>query len=93
MVYTHSETRDWAINADYEGMGLNHGVETSLITPLDAALKTVMHNNPNSQATSCNQLNAFINQVHQKFENGQLTSDQVLQLINGAQAIKVASGC
>jgi NHL repeat len=76
-----------------KGMGLSHGVETSLIAPLDAALKTLTHNNPNSQTTSCNQLNAFINQVHQKSQNGQLTSDQALQLINAARAIEVALGC
>ena len=72
-------------------MRLSHGVETSLIAPLYAALKTLTHNNPNSQPT-CNQLNAFINQGHQKPRNGQLTSDQALQLSNTALAIEGALG-
>jgi hypothetical protein len=41
----------------------------------------------------CNQLNAFLNQVNAKQNNGQLTSQQAAELTQQAKAIQQAIGC
>jgi len=67
-------------------MGLPGGVATSLNAPLSNI-------NTNNQAAACNKLNAFINQVNAKVQNGQLTSVQASQLLQAANAIKASLGC
>jgi streptogramin lyase len=76
-----------------QSMGLNHGTQTSLTAPLNAALSQLTSNNPNSIGTACNQLNAFINHVNADVQNGQLSSNQAAQLIQAAQAIRTALHC
>jgi YVTN family beta-propeller protein len=76
-----------------QSMGLNHGTQTSLTAPLNAALSQLTNNNPNSVGTACNQLNAFVNHVNADSQNGQLSSTQASQLIHAAQNIQTALGC
>jgi YVTN family beta-propeller protein len=76
-----------------QSMGLNHGTQTSLTAPLNAALSQLTKNNPNSVGTTCNQLNAFVNHVNADGQNGQLSSSQAAQLIQSAQAIRTALHC
>ena len=67
-------------------MGLPGGVATSLTAPLNNI-------NTNNKAAACAKLNAFINQVNTKLQNGQLTSAQGSQLLQAANAIKASLGC
>jgi YVTN family beta-propeller protein len=76
-----------------QSMGLNHGTQTSLTAPLNAALSQLTNNNPNSVGTACNQLNAFVNHVNADGQNGQLSSTQTSQLIQAALNIQTALGC
>ena len=65
---------------------LPKGVTTSLEAPLNAALAQLNRNH-------CNQLNAFLNQVNAKQNNGQLTPQQAADLSQQAKAIQHAIGC
>ncbi|MDP3063990.1 MAG: HYR domain-containing protein [Chloroflexota bacterium] len=67
-------------------MGLPAGVATSLRAPLNNL-------NPNNVNAACGKLNAFINQVNTKAQNGQLTPTQASQLLQAANGIKTALGC
>ncbi|MEK6281236.1 MAG: FG-GAP repeat protein [Acidobacteriota bacterium] len=74
-------------------MGLPAGVMNSLTAPLGQASNLLNDNNPNNDIAACGKLNAFINQVDAKLQNGQLTSAQVSQLLQAANAIRVSLGC
>lgn len=50
-------------------------------------------NNPNNDRAACGKLDAFINEVHAKVQNGQLTRAQASQLLQAAIAIKASLGC
>jgi hypothetical protein len=76
-----------------QSMGLNHGTQTSLTAPLNAALSQLTKNNPSSVGTACNQLNAFVNHVNADGQNGQLSSSQASQLVIFTHAIGTAMGC
>jgi hypothetical protein len=76
-----------------QSMGLNHGTQTSLTAPLNAALSQLTINNPNSIGTACNLLNSFVNHVNADGQNGQLSSNQAALLIQSAQNIQTALGC
>ncbi|HXX95814.1 MAG TPA: hypothetical protein VEL11_01690 [Candidatus Bathyarchaeia archaeon] len=58
--------------------------------PLNAALAQL---NRNHDTPACNQLNAFLNQVNAKQNNGKLTSQQAPELTQQAKAIQQAIGC
>ena len=73
-----------------ESFNLPKGVTTSLEAPLNAALAQL---NRNHATPACNQLNAFLNQVNAKQNNGQLTSQQAAELTQQAKAIQQAIGC
>jgi hypothetical protein len=49
--------------------------------------------NHNNYAAACNTLNAFLNQVNAKGNNGQLTSQQAVDLRQQATAIESSLGC
>lgn len=76
-----------------QSIGLNHGTQTSLTAPLNAALSQLTNNNPNSVGTACNQLNGFINHVDAGPQNGRLSSSQASQLIQSTRAITTALHC
>jgi hypothetical protein len=61
-----------------------------LEAPLNAALAQL---NGNHDTPACNQLNAFLNHVNAKQNNGQLTSQQAAELTQQAKAIQQAIGC
>jgi hypothetical protein len=65
-------------------------VTTSLEAGLNAALAQLNHNN---DTPVCNQLNAFLNQVNAKQNNGQLTPQQAAELTQQAKAIQQSIGC
>ncbi|MGB6531379.1 MAG: hypothetical protein WBF33_25000 [Candidatus Nitrosopolaris sp.] len=69
---------------------LPKGVTTSLEAPLNAALAQL---NLNHDTPACNQLNAFLNQVNAKQNNGQLTPQQAADLSQQAKAIQHVIGC
>lgn len=73
-----------------KSMNLDHGLQTSLIASLNAALGSLNHNN---HISACNQLSAFVNKVHAKVSSGRLSTADALQLIQSAQAIHNALGC
>ncbi|HEY4954422.1 MAG TPA: RCC1 domain-containing protein, partial [Gemmatimonadaceae bacterium] len=68
------------------GMGLPGGVANSLSAPLNNI-------NTNNLTASCGKLNAFINQVDAKVQNGQLSTPDANQLLQAASAIKASLGC
>ena len=71
-------------------MHLPKGTTTSLEAPLNTALSQL---NRNNDAAACNTLNAFLNQVKAKENNGQLTSQQAADLRQQATAIETSLGC
>jgi hypothetical protein len=71
-------------------MNLDHGLQTSLIASLNAALDSLNHNN---HVSACNQLSAFVSKVHAEVFSGHLSTANALQLIQSAQAIQNALGC
>ena len=73
-----------------DNMHLSHGTTTSLEAPLNAALSQL---NRNNHAAACNTLDAFLNQVKAKENNGQLTSQQAADLRQQATAIETSLGC
>ena len=73
-----------------EHMHLPKGTTTSLGAPLNTALSQL---NRNNYAVACNTLNAFLNQVKAKENNGQLTSQQAADLRQQATAIETSLGC
>jgi len=73
-----------------DSFNLPKGVTNSLEAPLNAAINQLNHNN---NVAACNQLNAFLNQVNAKQNNGQLTSQQAAELTQQAKAIQQAIGC
>ncbi len=75
------------------GLGLPLGVAKSLVAPLGQASTLLNDANPNNDIAVCGQLNAFINQVYQKAQNGQLTPIQANGLIEEANNIGAALGC
>ena len=74
-------------------MGLPAGVANSLSAPLGQASALLNDNNPYNDSASCGMLDAFINQVNAKAQNGQLTPAQANQLLQAANAIKASLGC
>jgi pyruvate/2-oxoglutarate dehydrogenase complex dihydrolipoamide acyltransferase (E2) component len=71
-------------------MHLSHGTTTSLEAPLNTAQSQL---NRNNYVAACNTLNAFLNQVKAKENNGQLTSQQAADLRQQATAIESSLGC
>ena len=69
-----------------DSFNLPKGVTTSLEAPLNAALAQL---NSNNDTPACNQLNAFLNQVNAKQNNGQLTQQQAAELTQQAKAIQL----
>jgi hypothetical protein len=69
---------------------LPKGVTTSREAPLNAALAQL---NRNHDTPACNQLNAFLNQLNAKQNNGQLTPQQAADLTQQAKAIQQSIGC
>jgi hypothetical protein len=67
-------------------IGLPANVENSLRAPLNNV-------NPDNKPAACGKLDAFINQVNAKAQNGQLTPTQANQLLQEASAIKASLGC
>jgi len=67
-------------------MGLPASVANSLSAPLN-------NFNPNNLTAACGKLNAFINQINAKIQNGQLTASASGQLLQAANAIKAGLGC
>lgn len=67
-------------------MGLPVGVANSLSAPLN-------NFNPSNLTAACGKLDAFINQVNAKLQNGQLTPAIAAQLLQAANAIKASLGC
>lgn len=74
-------------------MGLPAGVVNSLTAPLKQAAALLNDNNPSNDVAACGKLDAFINQVNAKTQNGQLTLAQATQLLQAANAIKSSLGC
>lgn len=74
-------------------MGLPGEVANSLSAPLGQASTLLNDNNPSNDIAACGNLDAFINQVNAKVQNGQLTSAQASQLLQAANAIKASLGC
>ncbi len=73
-----------------DNMHLSHGTTTSLEAPLNTAQSQL---NRNNYVAACNTLNAFLNQVKAKENNGQLTSQQAADLRQQATAIESSLGC
>ena len=48
---------------------------------------------PCRPAPACGKLNAFVNEVNTKLQNGQLTVSEASQLLQAANAIKASLGC
>jgi hypothetical protein len=67
-------------------IGLSGSVATSLSAPLNNI-------DTSNMTAACGKLNAFINQVNTKVQNGQLTTSDASQLLQAANAIKVSLGC
>jgi N-acetylneuraminic acid mutarotase len=67
-------------------MGLPAAVANSLSAPLN-------NFNPSNLTAACGKLNAFVNQVNAKVQNGQLTPSAAGQLLQAANAIKASLGC
>jgi hypothetical protein len=67
-------------------MGLPAGVANSLSAPLNNI-------NTNNLSAACGKLDAFVNQVNAKVQNGQLTMSAASQLLQAANAIKASLGC
>lgn len=76
-----------------DNLGLAAGVANSLTAPLGQASQLLNDNNPNNDSAACGKLNAFINQIDTKVQNGQLTSAQSSQLLQTANALKTSLGC
>jgi len=74
-------------------LGLPASVANSLSAPLGQASALLNDNYPNNDIAACGELNAFINQVNAKAQNGQLTPAQANQLLQAANAIKASLGC
>ncbi len=73
-----------------DNMHLSKGSTTSLEAPSNAAAKQL---NRENDATACNLLSAFLNQVDSKESNGQLTSQQAANLRQQALSIQHTLGC
>lgn len=74
-------------------MVLPGGVANNLSAPLGQASTLLNDNNPSNDIAACGKLNAFIDKVNAKVQNGQLTPAQASQLLQAANAIKVSLGC
>jgi hypothetical protein len=64
-----------------------------LSAPLGQASALLNDNNPNNDIAACGKLGAFINQVNDKAQRGQLTPSEASHLLQAANAIKTALGC
>ena len=72
------------VNKLYDEGQLNKGESNALCTKLDKALKSL---NKGNIKTACNQMGAFINQVHDLIKSGILAVDDGQTLIFAAQNI------
>jgi DNA-binding beta-propeller fold protein YncE len=73
-----------------DNMHLSRGVTTSLEAPLNTAQSQL---NRNNYAAACNTLDAFLQQVKAKEDNGQLTSQQAADLRQQAISVESSIGC
>jgi YVTN family beta-propeller protein len=69
---------------------ISKGITTSLESTLNAVIRQLNHNNDEA---ACNQLNAFLNKVDTRENNGRLTPQQAADLRQQATAIQDALGC
>ena len=61
---------------------------------MENSLRAPLNNiNPDNKPAACGKLDAFINQINAKAQNGQLTPAQATQLLQAANAIKASLGC
>jgi len=74
-------------------LGLPFDVQTSLTSPLNAALTILNDNNSNNDTQACGTLTAFINEVDVNEQNGQLTPGEANLLRQSAEKIKSLIGC
>jgi hypothetical protein len=73
--------------------GLPEGAKTSIVTLLERALALLSDDNPRNDASSCNMLGAFMNQVNANERQDTLTEDQAANLRTQAQDIRDMVGC
>jgi hypothetical protein len=73
----------------YPGFGLPHGLETSLLAKLNAAIKADEAGNINAE---CGDLQAFINESNAQ-SGKKLTEAQANQIIAEATALRELLGC
>jgi hypothetical protein len=69
---------------------ISKGITTSLESTLNAVIRQL---NRNNDEAACNQLNAFLNKVDTRENNGRLTPQQAADLRQQATAIQDALGC
>ena len=74
-------------------MGLLGGVANSLSAPIGQASTLLNDSNPRNDIAACGKLNAFIDKVNARVQNGQVTPAQASQLLQAANAIKASLGC
>lgn len=73
-------------------MNLQNGIENSMDTKLDAALRALEDVTVNNNGAACNSLDAFINEVEAQRGN-ELTSGQADELVAAGHQIKIMLGC
>ena len=73
-----------------DNMDLSRGTTVSLEATLNAAVRQLDRNNDEA---ACSQLDAFLNKVDVRENNGRLTSQQATDLRQQATAIQEALGC
>ena len=74
-------------------LNLAQGTANSLTSKLTNALSALQSPNGSDANTTCNKLDAFINEAQAQQQKQQLTATQVRELTTEAQLIKTALGC
>jgi DNA-binding beta-propeller fold protein YncE len=72
---------------------LDNGAKSSLLAPLKGIVKTLNDGNPSNDSSVCGKLDAFISEINQKEQSGDLTSEQALNLRKLAVQINSTIGC
>jgi hypothetical protein len=80
--------------SDIENLeGVPEGVKTRIVALLERALALLSDDNPRNDASSCNIIGAFVNQVNANERQDTLTEDQAADLRTQAQVIRNELDC
>jgi hypothetical protein len=81
------------IRVAVQGLNLTQGIANSLDAKLQNLEQAISSNKNGDRVSTCNKLDAFVNEINAQVQGGTLSQTQATPLIDAARRIKAVLGC